>query len=251
MNHLIKDDWYRGFFTGINCELWQKAVSADWTEAEVNFLAVHLNLQNGCRLLDIPCGYGRHSIALAKRGAIVTAVDISETFIRQLHEKVVAENLAVTPVLADMIDVKLDRVFDGAICMGNSFGYFDRALMQQFIGVVAKALKPGARFIINSAMVAESILPNFSAAKSFVVDDIQMDIANSYDVVDSCMITGITYTRNGVIEQYAFRHYVLTMAGISHMLNDAGLRVAGLYGDISGNSYKLGDQQVYIVSEKK
>jgi len=33
MTNKVKDNWYKDFFQGINCELWEKAVSPDWTIA--------------------------------------------------------------------------------------------------------------------------------------------------------------------------------------------------------------------------
>ena len=88
MTTSVADNWYEDFFQGINCELWEKAVSANWTNQEVDFLVAELDLKTRQSLLDIPCGFGRHSIELAKRGFNVTGVDISQTFIRGLTEKI-------------------------------------------------------------------------------------------------------------------------------------------------------------------
>ncbi len=81
MTSKINDNWYENFFQGLNCELWEKAVSPEWTKQEVDFLLSELNLKQGQYLLDIPCGFGRHSIEFAKRGYQVTGIDISQTFI--------------------------------------------------------------------------------------------------------------------------------------------------------------------------
>ena len=88
MTNEINDNWYEDFFQGLNCELWEKVVTADWTKQEVDFLADELDLKQGNHLLDIPCGSGRHSVELAKRGFTVTGVDISQTFINGLAEKI-------------------------------------------------------------------------------------------------------------------------------------------------------------------
>ena len=52
-----------------------------------------LNVQPGSAILDIPCGTGRHSIALARDGYQLTAIDISKEFIDELKEKVEAQHL--------------------------------------------------------------------------------------------------------------------------------------------------------------
>src|SRR5436853_7596270 len=88
----VNDNWYEDFFQGMNCEVWEKAVSHEWTLQEVNFAVRELKLQPGQHILDIPCGFGRHTIELAKRGFNVTGADISETFLAGLTKKIQAEN---------------------------------------------------------------------------------------------------------------------------------------------------------------
>ena len=52
------------------------------TEQEVDFLVDALGLEPGMRVLDVGCGPGRHSLALARRGFEVVGVDHSAEFVR-------------------------------------------------------------------------------------------------------------------------------------------------------------------------
>src|SRR5436190_23444884 len=115
----IPDNWYEEFFTGINCEFWEKAVLPEWTEHETKFLLNEMNLDAGDHVLDMPCGYGRHSIAFSKKGFPVTAVDISTTFIEKLIRDASAERLPVVGIREDILSVSLEKKFAGAICLGN------------------------------------------------------------------------------------------------------------------------------------
>jgi cyclopropane fatty-acyl-phospholipid synthase-like methyltransferase len=252
MTNKISDTWYETFFQGINCELWEKAISDDWTKQEVDFLEVELNLQQGQHLLDIPCGFGRHSIEFAKRGFNVTGIDISQTFITGLTEKINSNNLNIKAVRADILTMNLSQNFSGAICMGNSFGYFNFDKMKVFIEKVSSSLETGARFIINSGMVAESILPNFSnyQSKTYTVDNITMDITNIYDVEDSYMISNLLLTKEGKREEHSFKHFVFTLGEVKRLLKSFGLKTIQTYGSLSKEEYKMGDQQIYIVAEK-
>ncbi|MEX0768417.1 MAG: class I SAM-dependent methyltransferase [Microthrixaceae bacterium] len=56
------------------------------TKQEVEFLVEELELAPGMRVLDVGCGPGRHAVALAERGILVTGVDISERFIQVAQE---------------------------------------------------------------------------------------------------------------------------------------------------------------------
>ncbi len=254
MANKIKDNWYEDFFQGINCELWEKAIPAEWTKQEVDFLVSELNLQQGQHILDIPCGFGRHSVELAKRGFNVTGIDISETFIKSLTDTINSERLNIKAVRADILSIKLDQKFSGAVCMGNSFGYVNFDKMKIFVQKVASSLETGSKFIINSGMIAESILPNFlnySKNKTYTVENITMDITNVYNVEDSYMISNLLYTKEGKTEEHSFKHYVFTLGEVKRLLELYGLSTIATYSSASKAEYSLGEQQVYIVAEKQ
>ncbi|HMG14267.1 MAG TPA: methyltransferase domain-containing protein [Saprospiraceae bacterium] len=251
MSNTIKENWYEDFFKGINCELWDKAVSPEWTQQEVDFLISELEIVPGQSILDIPCGNGRHSIGLANKGFQVTGVDISVTFLNDLRDKIKSESLNIKTIHADILAVELTEKYAGAICMGNSFGYFSMDKMHVFIQKVADSLETGGRFIINSGMIAESIIPNFSQFKSFTVQDIKMDIVNTYFVLESYMTSEIVYTKNGHIEEEAFKHYIFTLGEINRLLKMYGLKIIACYNSPTKTEYILGDPQIYIVAVKE
>lgn len=253
MENEIADNWYEDFFKGINCEIWEKAIPAAITKQEVDFLVAELNLQKGQRILDIPCGFGRHSIELSTKGFNVTGIDISETFIKNLREKINAEKLNINAIQADILTVELNETFSGAVCLGNSFGYFNAEGMKLFVEKVASSLQTGAKFIINSGMIAESILPNllnYSKNKVYTVGDITMDVTNTYRVEDSYMISNLLYTKEGKTEEHSFKHYVFTLGEVKRLLASYGLKTIATYSSTSKAAYQFGDQQVYIVAEK-
>ena len=250
MENKINDNWYEDFFKGINCELWEIAVSPEWTVKEVDFLIGELKVKQGQQLLDIPCGSGRHSIELAKRGYKLTGVDISETFIKILTEKIKTNNLSIETIQADILTVKLNKTYSGAICMGNSFGYFNFDKMKSFVEKVSSSLEAGSRFIINSGMIAESILLNFSKNRSFTFGNLTMDITNIYNVEDSYMVCHLLYTKEGKMEKHAFKHYVFTLGEVKRLLKLFGFRTVAIYNSTDKGKYNLGDEEIYIVAEK-
>lgn len=250
MTNKINDNWYENFFKGTNCEVWENAVSPEWTLKEVDFLIGELKVKPGQQLLDIPCGPGRHSIELAKRGYKLTGVDISETFIKTLTEKIKTDNLFIETIQADILTVKLNKRYSGAICMGNSFGYFDFDKMKSFVEKVSSSLEAGSRFIINSGMIAESILLNFSKNKSYTFGNLTMDITNIYNVEDSYMVSHLLYTKEGKMEKHAFKHYVFTLGEVKRLLKLFRFRTVATYNSTDKGKYNLGDEEIYIVAEK-
>jgi cyclopropane fatty-acyl-phospholipid synthase-like methyltransferase len=58
-------------------------VTPEQTRAEVDFLVKLLGGAPKARVLDVPCGNGRHSLELAARGRRMTGVDLAEEFIEE------------------------------------------------------------------------------------------------------------------------------------------------------------------------
>ena len=68
--------WYARLFEGIVLDCWRKALSPAQTRREADFLLGALEMSRGARVLDVPCGLGRHAIELASLGLQVTGVDL-------------------------------------------------------------------------------------------------------------------------------------------------------------------------------
>ncbi len=76
----MKTEWFETFFQGPAVEFWTRCIPPAVTLADVDFLLKTLKATPGARLLDVPCGNGRHSIELARRGYRMTGIDLSREF---------------------------------------------------------------------------------------------------------------------------------------------------------------------------
>ena len=166
----IPPNWYETFFHGVTLDLWRRAIPPEQTTAEAEFLIQSLNCAPGAHVLDIPCGNGRLSFELANRGYRVTGVDIAEEFIEEARASAASTvgppataggSDTVEFILGDMRNIEGLGVYDGAFCFGNSFGFLEYADMEKFLAGVARALRPGARFLVNTAMAAEFSFAGF------------------------------------------------------------------------------------------
>jgi 2-polyprenyl-3-methyl-5-hydroxy-6-metoxy-1,4-benzoquinol methylase len=66
--------WWRSFFSGVALDVWRGVTTGDLTRAEADVLETALMMPPAARVLDIPCGGGRHARELTARGYTVTGV---------------------------------------------------------------------------------------------------------------------------------------------------------------------------------
>ena len=78
--------WYRTFFEGITVDFWREATTPEWTQRDIELAWRELGLKPGDRVLDCPCGHGRHAVELFRRGCRVTGIDISDEMVRLARE---------------------------------------------------------------------------------------------------------------------------------------------------------------------
>lgn len=242
-------DWYEDFFHGIPLDLWRKAIPPEHTKAEGEFLVQALECPTGGCLLDVPCGNGRLSFELARRGYRVTGIDLSEEFIEEAKSR--STNTGGTPVpqfiLGDMRTIEGQAIYGGGYCFGNSFGFMVHADMEKFLRGVARALKPGARFVVETGMAAESVLPKFEAETSHQIEDIHVTIKEQYLADESCVESEYVFERNGKVESRFARHWIYTAAEIRRMLEHAGFAIENVYGSLKSEPYLLGSQELIVV----
>ena len=254
----IPSNWFEDFFHGLALDLWRKAIPAEHTQHETEFLIKVLNCETGAHLLDVPCGNGRLSFELAKRGYRVTGVDISEEFIEEARTRVVDQPPATAGgsdqldfILGDMRTIEGEAIYDGAYCFGNAFGYLEYPDMERFVAGVARALKPGARFILNTGMAAESVLPDFEEQSCHEVGDIITTIKERYNAQESCVDSEYIFERDGKKETGFAKHWIYTVAEIRRMIERAGFNVLECYGSLKCEPFKLGSRELFVVSEAR
>ena len=260
----VPTNWYEDFFHGLSLDLWRQAISPKQTKREADFLVKVLQCDEGSHLLDVPCGNGRLSLELARRGYRVTGLDISEEFIAEARSSVIALGKDQPPataggsdplaqaefILGDMRRIEGEAIYDGAYCFGNSFGFLDYAGMERFLSGVARALKPGARFIVETGMAAESVLHKFEPLAVHQIDDISCTIKERYLAEESCIETEYIFERNGKVERGNARHWIYTVGEIRRMLERAGFEVLNLYGSLKFGPYELGSDELFVIAQR-
>ncbi|MCD4775568.1 MAG: class I SAM-dependent methyltransferase [Candidatus Aegiribacteria sp.] len=160
-------DWYD------NPEYWEANRSFIWSEKRIEMsevaaekIAELLEMKPEESILDMACGFGRHSLALSKQGYSVTGVDLNSNFIHEASVKAEESELDARFLCADMRDFVEPESFDNIIIMYNSFGYFqDPQEDRQVLDNCLQSLKSGGKLLL-SVMSREHIMQHQSSNQS-------------------------------------------------------------------------------------
>jgi len=243
-------EWWQTFFSGIVLDMWQQAIPEQYTRAEAEFISSLLRLRPGARILDAPCGEGRIARELAAKGNQVTGVDMAQDFLEMAQTKAKRRELTMTFTQGDVRSLSFTDDFDGAVCWGNSFGYFDDAGNAAMLQSLARALKSGGRLVLDASGNAESRLPNFREREWARIGDVLFLEENEFDHAQGRMITHYTFVREGKEETRTGSHRIYTYREICQMLEAAGFAQVRSYASLSKDAFKLGANQLLMEATK-
>lgn len=246
-----RPEWFRHFFdTAYVAQLREEKSPAD-TRAEVDFLIRRLRLPRGARILDVPCGYGRHAAALARRGFVVVGVDLSPAMIAEGRRRFTGIS-RLRLRRGDMRRLAFHAEFDAVVNLYTSFGYFTRAQNQAVLGRMARALKPGGRLVVDHRdPVYEATMPRRLAyrvgSERVILEERHFDRRTG--IVDATQLV-LTRGRRSA-RQRRFRVQEFSLARWRRLLRDAGLRLLGAYAGYGGRRYRPGSTgRLIVVAER-
>jgi SAM-dependent methyltransferase len=246
----LHPQWFETFFQGVAVEFWNRVAPPALTLAEADFLERALGPSPGARLLDIPCGNGRHSVELARRGYRMTGVDLSTDFLTVARSQAQHAQVEIDLWPGDMRNLELPPAgFDGAFCFGNSFPYLDRHGVGAFLSALHHALLPGSRLVIDTGCAADSILPAWIKRRWHRVDDMVLVSDATYLADESRLDIDYTFVHQK-IETRSASSYVFTVAELKQMLFKAGFHVYALHGGLAGEPFELGTPRLFLKAER-
>jgi len=239
------------FFLGSYKNAWRKTIPDGLSEAETDFIIDTGKLKENHRVLDLMCGYGRHTLELAKRNIEVTAVDNLKEYIEEIRNETKINDLPVEVICDDILNAEFRAVYDAAICMGNSFAFFTKQDAVSILKKTADHLKPGGILMINSWMIAEIAIKYFREKEWHDAGDFKCILENRFCFFPSRVESEQTIVGPGGIREVVQGiDYIFTLDEMESMFNEAGLKTRDLFSTPRKRKFTFGDSRIYIVAEK-
>jgi SAM-dependent methyltransferase len=209
----------------------------------------YLMPQAGTRMLDVACGKGRHSKALADMGFDVTGIDLSAESIIAAKEQ---ESDTLHFYQHDMRLPFWVNYYDYAFNFFTSFGYFKtRREHDSAIRTVAQSLQHGGGFIIDYLNVhyAEDHLEKSNIIKA---GEVVFHISKWHDedhFFKQIQITDPTHPTPHHL--YTERVAKFSLGDFTDMLAYQGMQVQEVFGDYQLGRYDVRKSPRMIILAKK
>jgi SAM-dependent methyltransferase len=243
-----KAEWYHRFFRGLWLEFQKSMDSPELVGPTVDFLEEILELPAGARILDAPCGEGRVSRELARRGYAVTGVDLSEALLREARRRGKREGIDIDYRQGDLRALRWRGRFDAVLCMWGSFGYFDEAGNLRQAKAARRALRPGGCFFMDGHS-PETLFPRFARRHWFTREGIRVLSANRYDLERGRIETDWTLIKGEREQRTSSSLRLYTVKELIDLFDAAGFVHYRWWGSYEGDPFELDSSRLLFLAE--
>jgi tellurite methyltransferase len=127
---------------------WAKADgTSKWETPEAEVMAHAALLPAGARVLDLGAGVGRHALALARQGLVVSALDAAPEGIAEIARIATAEGLTIDATVGRMTALPYDDASFDHVVSWNVIYHGDEEILRVTIAEIARVLRPGGTFL--------------------------------------------------------------------------------------------------------
>lgn len=225
-----EQEWFKDWFDTKYYHILYQNRNDDEAELFMQNLTSFLKIKKNSKILDLPCGRGRHSVFLNKLGYDIIGADLSENniaFAKQFENKTL--NFEVHD-MRDPFQTKFDAIFN----LFTSFGYFDD---EQTNIKVLQNLKDGLKndgVLVIDFMNVKYVKKTIVAKEKITRNDIDFYINRVVD--GSAILKDIRFAADGGQHHYREHIKFLPLNTLKKYFDEVGLTLKHTFG-----SYLLED----------
>jgi SAM-dependent methyltransferase len=239
------------FFTEFYLRAYAGAPAQDDHAGEQALAAVRLaGAPEGGDVLDVPCGFGRHTVPLGAAGYRSVGADRSQALLDEARRRAGGARWPKL-VRADYRELPFaDGSFDAALNLFSSLGYLGDEQDERALGEIGRVLRPGGRLVIET-MHRDRLVHGWGERDWQLVGEGRLlleqrafDPASGIAQTTQTLIDG-----DGTRESRTFSIRCYSATELLAMLDRAGFAEARCYGDLAGSPFAV-DTRLVIVARK-
>jgi len=223
-------DWWATYFDAQYLREYDPIFTLEKDRHEVARLIDLLGLPTGARVLDVPCGQGRHAHLLAEAGFDVDGLDYSADLLAIARERGVGRSLRYTRGDMRTLPARWRGRFDAVLNLFTSFGFFlDPADDRRVIAEFARVLAPGGTLVWHGGS-RDGVMAGFLARDWWTSGDGTM-IAHerSFDPLSGVLSIRSTWRGDEGPGEREHRIRLYTATRLAELCAEAGLVVVEAY----------------------
>jgi len=242
--------WWRDHFDDAYFDLHDPLFPEAESRREVAAMLELLGLPSGARLLDLPCGWGRHTALFGDAGIEAFGADLSPALLRRAAARGHELDRALPLAAADLRALPFrDASFDAVVNVFTSLGLFlDDDEDVRALAEARRVLAPGGLFLLES-MHRDDVVANYAERDRWrLPDGTQVRARRRFDPVRGISWEAMRWRRG---EQHGRKRHALRLRTATEM--DGLLRRAGFgdiewYGDWEGGPPRRDSERVIAVA---
>jgi len=206
----------------------------------------------GARILDVPCGQGRHAHLLAEAGYDVDGLDYSEELLAVARKRGLGPNLRYTRGDMRKLPARWTRRFDAVLNLFTSFGFFahpadDGRVIREF----SRVLRPGGALIWHGGS-RDGVMAGFLESDWWTSrNETLFAQEREFDPLSGVLTVHSTWRRGARKGTREHRLRLYTATRLSELCADAGLVVEEAYDGFNDRPLRRTSSEMLLVARKE
>jgi len=206
----------------------------------------------GSRVLDVPCGQGRHARLLAEFGYDVDGLDFSKDLIDVARRRGADRSLRYTRGDMRKLPARWAKRFDAVLNLFTSFGFFahpsdDARVIREF----ARVLKPGGTLVWHGGS-RDGVMARFLPRDWWTSSDGTLFAQErAFDSLSGVLTVQSTWRKGSKKGTREHRLRLYTATRLSELCADAGLVVEQAYDGFNDRPMRRTSSEMLLVARKE
>lgn len=244
-------DWWASYFDAQYLLEYEPIFSPTQDRHEVARLIAILALPVGTRILDVPCGQGRHAHLLAEAGFDVDGLDYSPDLLATARQRGTSRTLRYTRGDMRQLPSRWTGRFDAVVNLFTSFGFFtDPVDDQRTINEFARVLKPGGVLVWHGGS-RDGVMARFLSKDWWTSNDGTL-VAHerAFDPLSGVLSIRSTFRGPTVAGEREHRIRLYTATRLAELCANAGLIVEQAFDGWNDRSLRRTSSEMVLVARR-
>ena len=245
-------DWWETYFDAHYLLEYEPIFTESRDRREVARLMEVLALPAGSRILDVPCGQGRHAHPLAEAGFLVEGLDYSRHLIDKARARGTGPTLKYTRGDMRELPARWSGRFDAVLNLFTSFGFFTDAKDDaRTIAEFARVLKPGGALVWHGGS-RDGVMAKFLSRDWWTSEDGTMiGHERAFDPLSGILSIETSWEGPSGSGTRSHRIRLYTASRLAELCLDAGLVVEEAYEGFRDRALVRRSGEMLLVARKR